>query len=118
MRGGKPVHRPELLNDSVLAIMTLYSQEYRGFVEYYRMAYNLSGPLGSWRSSAPPLKSFNSMESRQLFLRVLHDLEQRLQSNDEYDILNIARLLRQLLIDGGATEASSRSSHEPQLPQQ
>jgi len=42
------------------------------------------------------------MENRQLFLRVLMDLEERLQSNDEYDVLNIARLLRQLLLDGSA----------------
>ncbi len=42
------------------------------------------------------------MENRQLFLRVLRDLEERLQSNDEYDVLNIARLLRQLLLDGTA----------------
>jgi group II intron reverse transcriptase/maturase len=41
LRGGKPIHRAALLNDSLLSIVTLYSQEYRGFVEYYQLAYNL-----------------------------------------------------------------------------
>jgi group II intron reverse transcriptase/maturase len=40
-RRGKPVHRPELLQDSVFAIVTRYQQEYRGIVGYYRLAYNL-----------------------------------------------------------------------------
>jgi group II intron reverse transcriptase/maturase len=39
---GKPVHRPERLNDSVFSIISQYQQEYRGIVEYYRLAYNLS----------------------------------------------------------------------------
>jgi hypothetical protein len=39
---GKPTHRPEMLNDSVFTIMSTYQAEYRGVVEYYRMAYNLS----------------------------------------------------------------------------
>jgi group II intron reverse transcriptase/maturase len=39
---GKPIHRSEMLNDSVYTIMSIYQAEYRGLVEYYRMAYNLS----------------------------------------------------------------------------
>jgi len=38
---GKPIHRPEMLKDSVLTIISTYQAEYRGLVEYYRMAYNL-----------------------------------------------------------------------------
>jgi Type II intron maturase len=34
-------HRPELDNDSDFTIMGLYQLEYRGIVEYYRLAYNL-----------------------------------------------------------------------------
>jgi len=41
MQGGKPIHQTERLNDSVYAIITQYDLEYRGLVEYYRMAYNL-----------------------------------------------------------------------------
>ncbi len=41
MRDGKPIHRPERLNDSVFSIVGGYAVEYRGVVEYYRMAYNL-----------------------------------------------------------------------------
>jgi hypothetical protein len=41
MRNGKPIHRPERLNDSVSSIVGGYAVEYRGVVEYYRMAYNL-----------------------------------------------------------------------------
>lgn len=42
MKGNKPVHRPEILNDSVYDIIVQYQREYRGIVEYYRLAYNLS----------------------------------------------------------------------------
>ena len=38
---GKPVHRTELLNESVLDIIWLYQSEYKGLVEYYRMAHNI-----------------------------------------------------------------------------
>ncbi|MGH2658919.1 MAG: reverse transcriptase domain-containing protein [Actinomycetota bacterium] len=41
MRDGKPIHRPERLNDSEFSIVAGYAVEYRGVVEYYRMAYNL-----------------------------------------------------------------------------
>jgi len=41
-RNGKPIHRAELLNNSVFDIIALYQAEYRGFVNYYRKAYNLS----------------------------------------------------------------------------
>ena len=40
-RGGKPVHRTELLNESDFTILSTYQLEYRGLVEYYRLAYNL-----------------------------------------------------------------------------
>jgi len=38
---GKPIHRGELLNESDFTIISTYQLEYRGLVEYYRMAYNL-----------------------------------------------------------------------------
>jgi group II intron reverse transcriptase/maturase len=41
MARGKAVHRPELLADSVFSTVARYQQEYRGLVEYYRLAYNL-----------------------------------------------------------------------------
>lgn len=41
MRHGKPIHRPELVNDTVYSIMTQYQAEYRGIVQYYGLAYNL-----------------------------------------------------------------------------
>ncbi len=37
----KTMHRAELLHDSDLTIMETYQAEYRGIVEYYRLAYNL-----------------------------------------------------------------------------
>lgn len=37
----KPVHRPELRNESDYTIIMTYQLEYRGLVEYYRLAYNL-----------------------------------------------------------------------------
>jgi len=42
MRNGKAVHRTERLNDSTFSIVEQYQAEYRGLVEYYRLAYNLS----------------------------------------------------------------------------
>jgi group II intron reverse transcriptase/maturase len=39
---GKPIHRPELLKNTVLTIVSTYQAEYRGLVEYYRLAYDLS----------------------------------------------------------------------------
>src|SRR6185437_10742421 len=41
MRQGKPIHRAELLNESDYTIIATYQLEYRGLVNYYRMAYNL-----------------------------------------------------------------------------
>ena len=38
---GKPIHRGELIHDSVFSIVAQYQQEYRGIVEYYRLAFNL-----------------------------------------------------------------------------
>lgn len=41
MRRNKPIHRAELLNESDYSIVATYQLEYRGIVNYYRMAYNL-----------------------------------------------------------------------------
>jgi group II intron reverse transcriptase/maturase len=41
LRHGKPIHRPELIHDSVFSIVGQYQQMYRGVVGYYRMAFNL-----------------------------------------------------------------------------
>src|SRR5215510_6822006 len=41
VRHGKPRHRAELLHDTPFSIVAQYQQEYRGVVEYYRLAYNL-----------------------------------------------------------------------------
>ena len=37
----KPIHRAQLVHDSIFSIVTHYQQEFRGIVEYYRLAYNL-----------------------------------------------------------------------------
>ncbi len=47
-RKGKPLHRAELLNNSVFDIITQYQQVYRGLAQYYALAHNRSkrfGPL-------------------------------------------------------------------------
>jgi group II intron reverse transcriptase/maturase len=41
MKGNKPIHRPEMENDSVFTIISHYQGVYRGIVEYYRMAHNV-----------------------------------------------------------------------------
>src|SRR5262249_15056102 len=40
-RRGKPIHRKELTNHSVSSIVAQYQAEYRGLVEYYRLANDL-----------------------------------------------------------------------------
>jgi group II intron reverse transcriptase/maturase len=40
MRQGKPIHRPERLQDDDYSIISQYQAEYRGFVQYYLMAFN------------------------------------------------------------------------------
>jgi len=42
MKHGKPVHRPEQLNDDVFSITRKYQAEYRGIVGYYKKAINLN----------------------------------------------------------------------------
>ncbi len=41
MRHGKSTHMAQRINDSVFSIIAQYQMEYRGVVQYYRMAYNL-----------------------------------------------------------------------------
>ncbi len=41
LRRNKPIHRAELLNESDYTIVATYQLEYRGIVNYYRLAYNL-----------------------------------------------------------------------------
>ncbi len=40
-QNGKPIHRTERMHDDAFSIVAKYQQEYRGVVEYYRLAYNL-----------------------------------------------------------------------------
>ena len=41
MRDGKPIHLAARINDSDYSIVTQYQAEYRGFVNYYLMAFNV-----------------------------------------------------------------------------
>ncbi len=41
MKKGKAVHRVELINDTDFTIIANYQTEYRGIVNYYKLAYNL-----------------------------------------------------------------------------
>ncbi len=56
---GKAIHRKELTTLSEYEIVSQYQAEYRGLVEYYRMAYNLSGPLRKlgWQMEASLTKT-------------------------------------------------------------
>jgi len=42
MQNGKPIHRKERETATLFSIVTGYQAEYRGIVEYYRLAHNLS----------------------------------------------------------------------------
>jgi group II intron reverse transcriptase/maturase len=41
LRGGKPIHRAELEEDSDFSIVAAYQTEYRGYVEFYALAQNI-----------------------------------------------------------------------------
>jgi len=41
-RRGKPMHRPELLDEDDFTIISLYQSEYRGYVQYYTLAQNVA----------------------------------------------------------------------------
>jgi group II intron reverse transcriptase/maturase len=41
MEGGQPIHRKERTRDTVFSVVNQFQQEYRGIVEYYRLADNL-----------------------------------------------------------------------------
>jgi hypothetical protein len=40
-RGGKAIHRAELMQESDFTIIAAYQLEYRGIANYYRLAYNM-----------------------------------------------------------------------------
>src|SRR5262249_5628285 len=42
MRSGRAVHRPELVEDDDLSIIALYQAQWRGLLNYYLMAVNVS----------------------------------------------------------------------------
>ena len=42
MKAGKPVHRGPLLRDGDFTIVAKYGSEYRGFIQYYLLAHNVS----------------------------------------------------------------------------
>ncbi len=48
-QNGKPVHRKERTHNSEFSIVGQYQSEYRGFVEYYRLAQNLSTRMSHLR---------------------------------------------------------------------
>ncbi|MCL5103036.1 MAG: reverse transcriptase/maturase family protein [Armatimonadetes bacterium] len=42
MANGKVVHRPEMLNDHDFTIVADYASKYRGYVQFYKLTFNLS----------------------------------------------------------------------------
>jgi group II intron reverse transcriptase/maturase len=61
LRDGKPIHRPELQNDSEYDLIIRYQREYRGLVQYYGLAHNLA-QLGyvKWTMETSLLKTLAS----------------------------------------------------------
>ena len=55
---GKPVHRAALLKESDLEIIWTYQSEYKGLVEYYRMAHNITALAKvNWLAKSSLLKT-------------------------------------------------------------
>jgi hypothetical protein len=42
MKDNKPIQRPELINDADYSIVAHYQSEYRGYVQYYKLAQNIA----------------------------------------------------------------------------
>jgi group II intron reverse transcriptase/maturase len=42
MRQGKPIHRAEILQDTDFSIIATYQSEYRGYVQFYKLAVNIA----------------------------------------------------------------------------
>ncbi|BAZ14164.1 RNA-directed DNA polymerase (plasmid) [Calothrix sp. NIES-4071] len=42
MRNGKPIHRPELINDDDFSIINIFQSEFRGYVQFYSLAQNIA----------------------------------------------------------------------------
>ena len=73
MRNGKPTHRNELINDEDFTIVDRYQAEFRGVVQYYLPAYNVSqfGRL-QWvmgKSLAKTLAGKHKSTARKMFRR-------------------------------------------------
>lgn len=45
LQNGKPIHRRELMNNTPFSIISDYQSVYRGVVQYYQLAYNLSNQM-------------------------------------------------------------------------
>lgn len=55
------------------------------------------------------------MDAQDLFMHTLSDLEKRIESTDEYDVLMAAALLRKLLVDGGRLMDQVNRAHRLKL---
>ena len=79
MQRGKAVHRAELLNESDYTIIATYQLEYRGIVNYYRLAYNLHILAHlCWimeRSLTKTLAAKHKLSTRQVYKRYRVDLQ-------------------------------------------
>ena len=74
MGNGKPTHRAELINDDDFTIVSRYQAEFRGVVQYYLLAYNVShfGKL-QWvmeESLAKTLAAKHKTTRRKVFRRL------------------------------------------------
>lgn len=90
MQGGKPIHLMQRVNDNAYSIVSQYQAEYRGIVQYYRMAYNLH-TLGRLRKVAELslvktlAKKFKT-SCRKIYWRFRTNLE---TANGTYKVLQI-----------------------------
>jgi group II intron reverse transcriptase/maturase len=90
MQGGKPIHLMQRVNDDPYSIVSQYQAEYRGIVQYYRMAYNLH-TLGRLRQATEVslvktlAKKFKT-SCRKIYRRFRTNLE---TENGTYKVLQI-----------------------------
>jgi len=92
-RRGKPIHRAELLNNTPFSIIERYQQEYRGLVEYYRLAFNLSNALArvKWIREVSLVKTL-AAKLQISSTKVREKLEAEYQvGNQTYKVLQIAQ---------------------------
>ncbi len=124
MKAGKPIHRMEVTNDDVYSIIALFQAEYRGLVNYYRAAHNLSRlRILKWTMEQALTKTLArklKVSSKEVYRRFHASIEH--ENGKTYKGLRaiVTRPGERPLVAtwGGITLARKMTNHLPDIPYQ